>query len=190
MRVSVSGTHSTGKTSLVAACRELLARTQPELEVSYIGEVARQVIAMGLPLNREATLESYLRYIRMQLQAERETTAETVISDRSLVDSLAYLETSRIDAIPEAFVGLMREIVQAEKRYFDVYVYVPIEFGLESDRVRPSDTRYQEDVEDKLAEILRRYRMPCVEVHGPTPQRAEQIVGLLAGHPPDGDVRR
>ena len=178
MRISLSGTHATGKTSLLRACESALAG-HPEVRAEFIGETARKVLAMGLPLNQDATLESYFQYLCLQLEAERTATAPVVISDRSLVDSLAYLEVSRMPEIPESYVALQREIVQMEMGFFDVFCYVPIEFGLHADRVRPADTEYQEAVEEQLARILGRYGARVVTVHGPTEQRVGQVLELL-----------
>ena len=178
MHISLSGTHATGKTSLLRACESALAE-HPTVRADFIGETARKVLGMGLPLNQDATLESYFNYLRMQLEAERTATAPIVISDRSLVDSLAYLEVSRIPEIPESYVALQREIVRLEMRFFDVYCHVPIEFGLHADRVRPADTEYQEAVEEKLAEILERYGARVVTLHGPTERRVGQVLEVL-----------
>lgn len=178
MRISISGTHGTGKTSLLRACERRLAHT-PGLDAAFIGEVARKVLAMGLPLNREATLESYFNYVHLQLEAERRATAEVVLSDRSLVDSLAYLEASRLPEISEAFVAMFREIVRAEMRFFDVFCLVPIEFGLDVDLVRPADSGYQEEVEESMRRVLRRYHANVVELRGTTEERARQVMGLL-----------
>jgi nicotinamide riboside kinase len=178
MHISISGTHATGKTSLMRVCEAAMVERYPQVRVDYIGEVARKVLAMGLPLNRDATMESYLRYWRMQLEAERTATAELVISDRSLVDSLAYLEASRIPEVPESAVGLLRELLWIESRFFDVYCLVPVEWGIHEDTVRPVDRRYQREVDEKLREILERYRLRVVEVSGPTHERARQVLEL------------
>ena len=81
MRVSITGSHSTGKTTLLGAVRELLDEGGTST-VGLIGEVARRVIAMGFPLNQDATVDSYLNYIWLQLHEERVHCERHVISDR------------------------------------------------------------------------------------------------------------
>lgn len=178
MRVSISGTHSSGKTSLFQCCQEGLRASFPG-RVDFIHEVARDVIAAGLPLNEEATVDSYLLYIQFQLQAERRATREHVVSDRSLVDLLAYIETNNDPRIPRRLVDVLREIMWFETRYFDVYCYLPIEFGLELDGVRSADAAYQRAVDDTLRSILDRYGVVYMPVAGSVSERCDRLLALF-----------
>ena len=178
MRIAVSGTHSSGKTSLVHACARTLGREYPG-QVDVVEEVARDVIAMGFPLNQDASTDSYLQYVRLQLQRERGARAQHVLSDRSLIDLLAYIVVNANPSIPPAFVELLREVVWLETRYFDLYCYLPIEFPMQADGTRPADVQYQRAVDEALRAVLVDYRVPVETVSGALDQRCQQVLRFV-----------
>ncbi len=139
------------------------------------------MIAAGFQLDRNGTIEAYSTYIQMQLEAERRADAEVVVSDRSLADLLAYLWTNaEADKhIPASFVAMLEEIVRIESRYFDLYCYIPIEFALVVDDVRPADERYQRTVDETFRRVLQTLRLPHQEVRGTAAERVQQVVNLL-----------
>ncbi len=178
MRVSISGSHSTGKTCLAQACYDALHTRLPG-QVSLIQEVAREVIAKGFPLNRDATVDAYTTYILLQLAGEREAGTAHAISDRSLIDLVAYMRTNAAPHIPRYFQQMVEEIVWREKEYFDLYCYLPIEFPLVVDDVRPEEEAYRAAVDRTLIEVLDHYRVAAVEVRGTLEDRRDQVLALF-----------
>ena len=182
MRVSISGTHSSGKTSLLRTCQDGLRHRFPN-QVDLIREVARDVIRQGHPLNQDATIESYLLYVQLQLEAERLAMKRHVVSDRSLVDLLAYVETNADPGIPAGLADMLREILWVETKYFDVYCYLPVEFPLMLDGVRPVDIAYQAAVDARLRDILSRYGVSVMRVTGSVASRSRQLLALFEDLP-------
>lgn len=178
MKVSITGSHSTGKTTLASAVTKTL-RERGTNSVGLIEEVARRVIAMGFPLNQEATIHSYLHYIWFQLKEEREHREKYVISDRSLVDLLGYIRTNNDTKIPQYFVSMLEELLWRESVCFDLYCYLPVEFPLEIDHVRPADVEYQKAVDTNIQQILQEYRLPYECITGSLDDRCKQVVRLL-----------
>lgn len=179
MKVSITGSHSTGKTTLARAVAKIL-RKRGASSVGLINEVARRVIALGFPLNQDATIHSYLNYIWFQLKEERERVEKYVISDRSLVDLLGYIRTNNDTSIPKYFVSMLEELLWRESAYFDLYCYLPIEFPVQIDHVRPSDVEYHKAVDTSILQILQDYRLPYEHITGSMEDRCKQVLGLLA----------
>jgi len=179
IKVSITGSHSTGKTTLASAVTKIL-RERGIKSVGFINEVARRVIALGFPLNQDATIHSYLNYIWFQLKEERERVEKYVISDRSLVDLLGYIRTNNDTSIPKYFVSMLEELLWCESACFDLYCYLPIEFPLEIDNVRPSDVEYQKAVDTNILQILQDYRLPYECITGSLDARCKKVVRLLA----------
>ena len=178
MRISVSGTHSTGKSVLAAAAYEALNAVWRG-RVHLIPEVAREVIAKGFPLDDKATVDSYINYVMAQLREERQSVAEHVISDRSFLDLLAYIRTNADPQIPSYFVEMVEEISWLDTRFFDVYCYLPIEFPLVEDGVRGIDEDYRAAVDETLCGLLREYGVKYVTVTGSLAERVNQVVNLV-----------
>lgn len=180
MIVSVSGAFSTGKTTVIERCGTLARRRGIDLAV--IPEVARTVLVEGYALDREATVESYLRYIELQLEAERTSpSAGHLLSDRSLVDLLAYLEVNEELAVPAETGRLLHELVRWEQGFFDAYCLVPIEFEPTPDGQRAVDPGYQRAVDQALRGLLDDLGAEVFEVRGGVEERAERLLGVLTG---------
>jgi nicotinamide riboside kinase len=178
MRISISGTHSTGKTVLARACYDSLVKKYPE-EIDIIDEVAREVIAKGFPLNQDATLDSYINYLLLQIQAERLAKCKHVVSDRSLIDLLAYVITNSNPIIPNYFLDLIKELIWVEKEYFDLYCYLPIEFDLIVDDVRPIEKEYRSAVDRTLTQIMSEFEVRVETIKGSLEERREKVLSLF-----------
>lgn len=178
MKVSLSGTFSTGKTTLAESCHaRLTAEFGPDY--TFVPEVARTVIARGFGLDRAATIDSYVVYIQMQLEAERRADTAHVMSDRSLLDLLAYIEFNDESRVPGYVADMLREIAWLESRYFDVYCYLPIEFPMEADGVRTPDEGYRGAIDAALREVLDRYGVTVRTIGGSPPERTAQLLDLF-----------
>ena len=175
MRISISGSYSTGKTTLAKALFQEVSGRCGVGGVTLIEETARKVISSGFKLDRHGTLEAYMAYISMQLEAERGATSEIVICDRSLADLLAYVRANADPNIAASFVSALEEIVRMESRYFDWYCYIPIEFTLVVDDVRPDDALYQQTVDESFRRVLGEFELPYKEARGTLPGRIAQI---------------
>lgn len=180
MNISISGSHCTGKTVLARAIQRALC---PALgrDLVVIGEVARVVIAKGFPLNREASVDSYINYVLEQLRAERTAGGVHVISDRSLVDLLAYMRANASPYIPDYLLAMVEEVIWLERDYYDLYCYTPIEFDLVLDDVRPADVEYRELVDRSLRSVLLEYRLNVVALTGNVEERCRKVCGMLMG---------
>ena len=141
MRVCVTGSHSSGKTCLVGGCYCALLQMYPD-DVAMIPETARRLTAQGFAMAKGTDCDPIAACVVTQLEAERLAVARHVISDRCTLDLLAYLRTSCNPEVPARFVSMVEEIAWLESRYFDIFCYVPIEFPMVSDAVRPDDEAY------------------------------------------------
>jgi nicotinamide riboside kinase len=182
VRIVLTGSHSTGKTSLANAVRDSL-RADGVSDVEVIREVGRDLIDCGVPLNKDITSDACVRYITTQLQRERGCTARHAISDRSLLDLLAYVVVNDDCRTPTSYRMMLEEIVHVEALRFDRYVFLPVEFALIPDAVRPLGEEYRQAVSDTIRQLLARFKFPMVEIRGTLPGRVEQLVTLFQREP-------
>ena len=89
MRIAFTGSHSTGKTTLL---NDIIKYCGGDIKINSITEVARKIIVKGYPLNQDANIDSYIHYINDQLNEENTYMYECdlFISDRTLLDPVAY----------------------------------------------------------------------------------------------------
>ena len=175
MKIALCGAHSTGKTTLFRACQCALDHE----DITFIEEVARQVIAAGLPLNQDATVEAYSCFIEKQLRAERLAVTKHVIADRCVLDVLAYMYANRAPHIPVHFQNMVEELVQWEQRVFDVVCYLPPEVELALDDVRPADRTYRSTVDKQYGCIFQKLDIKHMVVKGEISERVRLIRQVL-----------
>lgn len=185
LRVAICGAHSTGKTTLINAMRQI----RPEVEV--IGGVVRGLIRRGYRFGLETDMESMMAYACAQFEQERRaasSAAPVILSDRVLLDGVAYVQAN------QGWVGakqwksrlqikFLRAVAEQELMFYDAVVHVPIEFPLEDDDVRPTSEEYQRRVDDRLRLLTDSIseQLPIRRVSGTLEQRLEQLNSILIG---------
>ncbi|GHU59226.1 hypothetical protein FACS189411_15800 [Bacteroidia bacterium] len=170
-RFSISGTHSVGKTTL-ANC--LIESLKDSVNIKLIPEIARELIANGFLLNQDITEWGIVNYVTEYLYHERNIYADIVLSDRSLIDLLAYIKTNKSIKIRKKYIQLVEEVVFEESKRFNHYFYLPIEFPLVLDEVRPSDISYQKEVDNTLKALFKQYNIQPIMISGNVNKRLKE----------------
>lgn len=185
-RIAIAGTHGVGKTSLAHA----LMLSLKDLRVTLSSQIARTLIKNGYPLGREATTESYIQYVIAQLRAEQlAEPCDLFISDRTLLDPLAYALVNRDvvgPSVPESTIELLQSIWLLESQQYDLYVFVPIEFDMHTDGIRPEGEEYRKRVDAQIISLLKEYRINHIVVSGALEERSSQVIQALRKIPIDG----
>jgi len=177
LKISISGTHSVGKTTLVNNIKKRMISSN----IHVIPEVARVLIDKGFKLNQDITEYGIVNYITDYLFFERTINSEILISDRSLIDLLAYVKTNNSKKIRKKYVELIEEVVYEESKRFDFYIYLPIEFKLIQDNVRPENIDYQKQVDITLVNLFKLYKIKPYTITGTISQRTNQVLKIING---------
>ena len=180
MKLAFTGSHSTGKTTLI---QEIIKEAPNTASIKCVTEIARKIIRRGYLLNNEATEASYIQYINDQLYEERDIECyDYFLSDRTLLDPLAYMIANKDfpgPTIEETFIQMMENVWLLEQTRYDFYIYFPVEFPLVFDGVRPNDEKYREAVDKEILYLLNKHSIPFISVTGSVPERKKQILHLL-----------
>jgi thymidylate kinase len=173
MRIAISGTHCSGKSTLVEALSEELP------QYTTVEEPYQLLAEEGYEFAESPSIEDF----ELQLERSIETLVESgqnVIFDRCPADILGYL-LSHTDA--EAFdLDAWLPRVQTAVRKLDLIVFLPIE---EPDRIvlpLSQDAEYRQRVDEKLQEIILEdpfdFEVDVLEVTGSPQMR----VGRVSAH--------
>lgn len=170
LRIAIVGSFSTGKTTLA----ELLAR---KLELPLLPETAREVVELGFKLDKDATPETEtLIFLK---QYNNELSFPEFVGDRSLIDVMAYAGWVLDNRPHSKEMALWDECVKlAERRLRSNYThafYLPIEFPIVLDGLRPDDLAFQHDIDDRVLSLLRAYEIDPITLKGSIEERMEQI---------------
>ncbi len=175
MRIAISGTHFSGKSSLVQALSEALPK------YTTVDEPYHLLQEEGYEFAELPSIEDF------ELQLERaieglDETLPNVIFDRCPADILGYL-LSHTDT--EAF-NLKEWLprVQTAIKKLDLIVFLPIE---EPDRIvlpLSQDAAYRQRVDEKLREVVLEnifdFEVDVLEVSGDPRTRVERVLAYIA----------
>ena len=191
MRIAVSGTHSVGKSTLVADIHAALGKFVRE-EEPYRALRDFYPIKFGKQSTRYCNgIQCYYNISRVQ---QYRSGRDHVIFDRCPVDYIAYsIYTAHYGQtdIDTAFVESLVKPVRDALRFLDVLVFVPVSqedpIHLEDDGIRPIDKEYRWEVDrhfkrlyrDGLYELFDNKRPRLVEVTGSREARIAQLRPFL-----------
>ncbi len=175
-RIAIVGSFSTGKTTLA----EILAR---RLNLPLLPEVAREIAALGFKLDRDATPETESLIFLKQYNNELDT--PEFVGDRSLIDVMAYAGWVLDNQSRRKEMLLWKECERlAERRlrtnYSHVY-YLPIEFPIVVDDLRPDDPAFQKEIDDRVVSLLTTHGVAYQKLTGSVEERLTQIDQSLFG---------
>lgn len=174
-RIAIVGSFSTGKTTLA----ERVAR---ELDLPLLPEAAREIVELGFKLDKDATPEAEtLIFLK---QYNNELSYSEFVGDRSLIDTMAYagwVLDNQADKRKE--IALWAECERLAERqlrtnYSHVY-YLPIEFPIVLDGLRPDDPEFQREIDQRILKLLDTHSITYNEITGSVEERLEKIYGHL-----------
>ncbi len=178
LRIAIVGSFSTGKTTLA----EALSR---RLDLPLLPETAREVVELGFKLDKDATPETEtLIFLK---QYNNEISNSEFVGDRSLIDVMAYAGWVLDNQPRRKESALWDECVRlAERRLRTSYshlFYLPIEFPIVLDGLRPDDPEFQKEIDGRLLSLLKSHDLDYKTVKGSIEERLEQIeVALNKGN--------
>lgn len=170
MRIAVTGAHGTGKTTL----SKLIAG---KLKYRFIPEAAFQAYQAGFQLNEKTGIEAELWIACRQIELEM-AAGENWVSDRCLVDTLAYIHHfSRGD---NAMLNVASRIALPRIKLYDLVLYLPSgEFPIEDDGFRSTDQDFQAQADRMVQAVLETYSIPHHRITGTREERLAKVKHLL-----------
>ncbi len=174
MRIAISGTHFSGKSSLVEALSEALP------DYIAVDEPYHILSEEGYEFAESPSIEDFELMLERSIENLNEN-EENVIFDRCPADILGYL-LSHIDAGTFDLAKWLSRI-QSAIRKLDLIVFLPVE---KPDRIvlpLSEDAEFRQRVDEKLREIILEnsfhFEVDVLEVIGNLQKRVEQVLTYI-----------
>ena len=175
MKIGLCGTMSVGKTTLVNALKNELEFK----EYLFRTERSKHLNSMGIPLNTDSTFKGQLVFA-----AERaaELMQEKIITDRTIVDVMAFCELSKSmsKAEKDHLNGVLWHLIGE----YDIIFHInDLSIPIEDNGVRETDKDYRLEIHNKIDSIIRMFggmAGKVVKISGTTKERINQVKSALA----------
>jgi deoxyadenosine/deoxycytidine kinase len=170
-RIAIVGSFSTGKTTLAEAVAEPLG-------LPLLPEAAREVAALGFKLDKDATPE--VETLIFLKHFYNEMVHSDFVADRSLVDVMAYAgwvldnqEWKKETALFEECQRIAQHNLRSQ--YTHVF-YLPIEFPIVPDELRPNDPAFQKEIDERILALLESYDVAYETLSGSVGSRVTALL--------------
>jgi hypothetical protein len=156
-KISLVGTHGTGKTVLKDIIKSEL--TKRSIETETIDELASKAKQRGLPIDKETTLETQLWILHSQFANElllsqiKTPKYEVIITDRG-IDNYCYLENN----VGQNQYAL--DMTLGHIKLFPsnrIYLLPIIDDNIVDNALRSTDKQFQKDMDQKVRDFLTNY---------------------------------
>lgn len=173
IRISISGTHSTGKSTLIEALRK---------ETFFLGWVflpgpTRTLREKGFPINNEAKSYNQTQLMCATIDVENLELKGNILQDRSLLDTLIYSiylgEKGKVS--PIILKSILSMFIELKDEYTVFIIPSSKDVELVQDGVRNDDIEFRDEIERLFFECLEAEKLPYLVVHGTTEERIKQI---------------
>lgn len=173
MLIGFTGTHSTGKTTLLEALSKEEEFKNYELGLGW----TRSIRDMGFKLNEDGD-ENTQKALFMTHLYNLHMGSDQLLMDRTLIDVLAYatdhFREGKIDKeIYHKWTGLVYNIIQND--VYDKIYYIPPEIPLITDDTRSSNENYRNRIDVIIKILLEELGVKFVEITGTVEERVQKV---------------
>jgi|SRR3989338_4082293 len=170
MKIAITGAQGVGKTTLARQ----IHHDYPDFKI--LPEAARLAKEAGHNLDHTATTETEFWLIAKQI--ELESTENKWIADRSSIDLLAYIH--HLFPKESALIEFATKTLVPRFSNYDLVLYLPSgEFAIEDDGVRTTDVEFQQTVDQRIRDVLKKHKIPFVKIIGSPEERLSQVKKLF-----------
>lgn len=182
MIVAITGSHSTGKSTIVDSLKECsnfvslhsitrTAVTKEERKIDGINNLdsAQLKILEGIKCN-----------VKQVIELNKQNPEKIFLMDRCVFDFVAYsrcfykqntLSKEVIDKIEQDYKDLFD--------YVDLYVYLPIEFDIVDDGVRSLDNVLRKNVDEEIQSLLEQNNVKYIKLTGDVNTRLQYLQNTI-----------
>lgn len=170
MRIVFSGTHGTGKTTLLNFLKE---KTNLKNIFLFIDEVTRTLQKEeGIKINENGDDESQIKLALKHYEILKKE--KNVIMDRCLLDVMCYTKylylSGRCSEEALIFVETLFKSVK-----YDLIFYIEPEFNLVEDGVRSVNTEFRDEIKDIFRHYIKYFNIDVIKVGGSVDERIKLV---------------
>jgi predicted ATPase len=186
-RIILIGAHGTGKSTLANALSK-------KLDIPVVESVAREFfknwkylkdtcLVTGMTPNGESNVKQNILCSMSRWDYMRWTNAGVpVIMTRCPLDTLAYAAADK--DVSQSILDTNKKILLEDEGFMNalnnsLFIYLPIEFNIENDGIRPTDIEFQKEVDEEMRKLIYEFKIAPLVVSGSVDERVNTVMGYL-----------
>lgn len=173
-RIVFTGAQGTGKTTVL--------KEFENKGLKVITEVVRQLAKKGIKINKEGDEKGQTKIFKEYKDLLSELSVDGYISDRCMVDVLAYtMYLADQGKVTAEFVQKQKkQLVKFKNENPDIaYCYFPIEFDVIADGVRDTDEDFRKAIDTNIQKILAEVGIQPIIVKGTVEERTAKVQRVI-----------
>lgn len=151
MKIAIIGTHSTGKTTLVAKLKERLSKMG--IDTPILSELSR---SCPFNINQKTSFEaqSWIQKQHIILENQVEHNGRIFICDRATLDNFAYFER----AVKDRDISVWEIRAASHMNTYDfVFKTVKLDVAAEYDGTRAIEEDFRQDIDNRINALIQKY---------------------------------
>jgi deoxyadenosine/deoxycytidine kinase len=171
MKIAISGSHCTGKSTLVDT---LAVKGVFPNSVLFITEIVRGLVVGGVKVNQFNDHKSQMTIL--EAHHKNILNYKDFITDRCSLDAFVYSTWNYLNGgcsyrewkeYEEIFLDCINS--------YDYIFYLPIEFPIVSDGFRDTDVEYQKQIHELFIRLSKMYAINLITLRGSVEERIETM---------------
>ena len=175
-KFAISGTHSTGKTTLV----DLIENQS--CNVSIVREVPRAICQeLNDPQyfyrdHNSFAKQTLLIAKQIAMEAMALPAGKVIVTDRCVADHWAYTQVQFPKECVESAGTQWGKLVSSWMQTYDAIFVCSVETALEDDGVREADLDFRQTIDYQIRMILKKAESQVIDMNGPTAERLNAFI--------------
>ncbi len=194
MRIVITGSHGTGKTTIAKQIYSYIKNEEIKAEINtnnlqknkifsgrqtycFLPEAALQAYEIGLPINENTSVETEVWIFAKQLEMEMKI-KNNWVADKCFIDLLAYGKF----LFPHNYelINILTQVALPRMHKYDLVIFTPCgEFPIEDDGIRSLDPRFQSEIDKIIIKIMKEHNIQYHKITGGKEERYKQALKLL-----------
>ena len=173
-RIVFTGAQGTGKTTVLKEFKNK--------GLKVITEVVRQLASKGVKINKDGDEKGQTKIFKTYKEKLSEMTVEGYISDRCMVDVIAYsMYLAEHGKVSDEYVQKqMKQLAKFRIENPDIaYCYFPIEFDVVADGVRDTDEEFRAAIDHNIKAIFQEVGIQPIIVKGTVEERVAKVQRII-----------
>jgi hypothetical protein len=173
MKLTLTGTHGTGKTTILEECKKILPS-----QYYFSTNITRRLIELGVPINESGEDNTQRTIMSIHLKNLQRF---DFIADRSVLDCFVYtwhlFDHNKVSAdVYKEQLALIQDRVFEQ---YDAIFYLKPEFELHNDGVRSVSEDFHSDIAERFEYVIKQFKIPVYRLTGSVYDRMQQLMGIL-----------